>query len=909
MSQRKLKPAHWRILCFFFLLTFAYESSAQGIENLKISGQFTNQPLSEFIHSLETQHALKVFYQTSWIKHIVIDQRFDEVPLFQALTRTLRGSGLAFEFFQDDAVVLFPEERVPQVERISENEFLQIIGDPLNLGRYRTATLSGTIVDGKNWEPLVGAVLYIHKLEKGTSTDAEGHFTLELPTGEHTLQLSYMGYEQNTWHIRLIESGDIELELFEESHSIGEVTVTGEGLNSSRTQMSMVRVDSRILKELPSLMGESDVIKSISMMTGVQTIGELAPGFNVRGGNTDQNLILVDHAPVFNPSHLFGFFSMLNPDVIEDVSLYKGGMPARLGERVASVMEVDLREGNKEAVSLSGGMGLLNSRLTVDGPLTKNKKATFLIGGRTSYSNWILKKIPDTEISESVTHFYDLSAKITCTFDLHNKLSLTAYSSHDKFSTGTQTIMEYGNLLANLMLHNRLRKDLDGELNLVYSRYTSRLTDLANNNSFESYFLDNQLEYYSGQYHLNWHPHENHSVNTGITLITCRLQPGEILPAAQPTVIAPQVLDPEKVMESAGYLSDELQLFPGFIANLGLRYSGFLNLGPETVFLYDNAIPKSPESVMDSLVFTNNKVIRKYGGLEPRIAVSYQMNNGYTLKMSYQRTRQYISQISNNAVASPVETWKMSDYHLPPLISDQIALGITNNQTWNTLQFTSEIYYKKLKNLIEYKNGAEIIMNQHLETELLPSEGYAYGLEISASKPEGRLTGMINYMLSRTLRKTDGSFDEEKINSGIWYPSIYDKPHDLSVTATYHISRRWRISGNFVFISGRPVTLPEVKYYYAGQNLVYYSDRNKYRMPPYHRFDLSLTLDENLKRKRSWKGSWTLSVYNVYGRNNPYSVYYRKGKPSTGNNFNRYSLYKLSVIGIPVPSLTYNFRF
>jgi hypothetical protein len=909
LSQRIEKPVYWQILIFIVLSSFAYESNAQGIGSLKISGRYTHQPLSEWIDSLEAQHGLKFFYQSRWIENIIIDQYFDEVPLFQALTRTLRETGLAFEFFQDDAIVLFPAEQLHRVEKISKNEFLQIIGDPLNIGRYRTAILSGKIVDGKNGEPLIGAVLYVDKLEKGTSTDAEGHFSLELPTGEHTLQLSYMGYEQNTWRIRLIESGEIELELFEESHSIEEVTVTGEGLNGSRTQMSMVRVDSRLLKELPSLMGESDVIKSLSMMTGVQAIGELAPGLNVRGGNTDQNLILVDHAPVFNPSHLFGFFSMLNPDVIEDVSLYKGGMPARLGERIASVMEVNLKEGNKEAVSLSGGMGLLNSRLTVDGPLTKNKKATFLVGGRTSYSNWILRKIPDTEIQESVTHFYDVSAKATYTVDRHNKISLMAYLSHDEFSTSTQTIMEYGNLLANLMLHTRMDETLLGELNLTYSRYASRLTDLVNNNSFESYFLDNHLEYYAGQYHLNWHFFENHSINSGIRFLTCRLQPGEVLPAAQPTVIASQILDPEKMIESAVYLSDEMQIAPAMIASIGLRYSGFLNLGPGTVFLYDEALPKSPESVVDSLVFKNNQVTRKYGGFEPRIALTYQMDNGYELKMSYQRTRQYISQISNNAVASPVETWKISDYHLPPLISDQIALGITNSPLSKRIQFTSEVYYKKLKNLIEYKNGAEIIMNQHLETELIPSEGYAYGIEFSASKPEGRLTGMINYMYSRTFRKTDGFFDEEKINNGTRYPSIYDKPHDMSVTATYHLSRRWSFSGNFVFISGRPVTLPEVKYVYAGQNLIYYSDRNKYRMPPYHRLDVSLTLDENLKRKRSWKGSWTLSVYNVYGRNNPYSVYYKKGKPSAGNNYNRYSLYKLSVIGIPVPTLTYNFRF
>lgn len=898
-----------KILIFSLISLIAFYALAQKPEDIPISGEFVNKPLGDFLVHLQKEYHLKVFYKKSWVDTIRINQRFDKIPLIQAMNRTFRNTNLVFEFFQGNGIMIVPGKLNDRYQSGDYNDMLMVIGDPLNIGRYRTALITGKVVNGKNGEPLVGAVLFCPKIKKGVSADGSGNFEMELPTGEHNLQLSFIGFEQANQKIKLIEPGHVEFELFEKSHSIGEVTVTGQGSNGSLTQMSMVRVDSKLLKELPVLMGEKDVIKSITMMAGVQTVSELASGFNVRGGNTDQNLVLVNGSPVFNTSHLFGFFSMLNPDVVEDVRLYKGGMPAKFGERVSSVMEVDLKEGNDSIVRFYGGIGLLNSRLTFDGPLTKDKKLKILAGARSSYSDWILRQIPDTELAQSVTSFYDLSGKVTYNFNLHNKLSLMGYSSNDEFSTSSESVMKYGNILLNLLLRTGFSEALNGELNLSYSRYKFRLTDLANQKSFESFYLDNQLQYFSGKYHFSWHPHERHLSSFGADVIRYINDPGTVTPAAVVSVIQPQSLEQERLFEMAGYLADEIRLSEKVTVNAGIRYSHFLNQGPKTVFIYDENYAKSQQSIVDSLVFGKNEITKSYGGFEPRASINIDNERGLSFKLSYQRTQQFISQVSNNAVVSPAESWKASDYHLKPLISDQVAAGITHNNLLKGIKLTSEIYYKKLQNLIEYKNGAEIMMNSHLETDLIPSDGYSYGIEISASKSEGRLTGMLNYMFARTKRKTNALLDGEEINRGNWYPSIYDKPHDLSVTATYNITRRWRFSGNFVFISGRPVTLPEVKYQYAGQTLIYYSDRNKYRMPPYHRFDLALTFDENLKRKRMWKGSWTFSVYNVYGRHNPYSVYYRKTVPGKANDFRSYALYQLSVIGIPVPTLTYNFKF
>jgi hypothetical protein len=673
--------------------------------------------------------------------------------------------------------------------------------------------------------------------------------------------------------------------------------------------MSMISMEINKIKELPVLMGEVDIMKGMTMQAGVQTVSEISSGFNIRGGNTDQNLLMVNGSPVFNASHLFGFLSLLNPDLVNDVRLFKGGMPARYGERVSSVMEVDIKDGNEETLRLAGGLGIINSRLAIDGPVSKNKKLTLTAGGRSSYSNWVIKQVPNPDISQSIADFYDLAAKLTYKFNPHNRISGMFYLSSDEYSTSTQSTLGYGSLLGALQLRNLFTDRLTGDGNASFSRYKYRLTDLADGKKEEAYYLDNQLQYSSLKYNLRYHFNEKNTIEGGLNAMFNLIQPGEVTGKDEATVIVPTKLYPEKTLEWAGYLSSETEISPRFSLSLGLRLSGFSNFGTPVVYLYDPGKPKAPDSVVDSLTFAPGEISKTYRQLEPRLLLRYEIKPGKILKLNYQRISQYIFQLSNNAVISPADTWKASDYHLKPLISDQIALGIEMKALPKSTELSFETYFKKLRNLLEYKNGANLLMNPHIETSLIPSRGFSYGFEFQAKKNMGRLTGWFNYTFSRTLRKTESSLTEEQLRNGKWYPSEYDRPHDLSTGLTYNISRRWRFSGNFEYISGRPVTLPERLYRYAGESLVYYSDRNKYRMPPSHRLDLAVTLDENLRKKRMWKGSWTFSVYNVYGRHNPYSVYYRKTIPSAENDYRIYSLFKLSVIGVPVPSLTYNFKF
>lgn len=906
-----MKKKHFsKIILYAFAIVLLSKGIvySQNVKDVRINEIYLNEPLAKFLQDLQNKYHLKVFYKSAWVAPYTITRKFQNTSLLQALNNVFLNHELAYDLFQDHGIVVY--RRIADT-RTQFDDFYQtmVIGNPINMGRHKTALLSGRVLDGKTGEPLTGAVIYCNQLQKGTTTGADGGFELEIPTGKHQLQMSFVGFENSSVKILLIEDGAADFMLFKESHNIEEITVLGNRADLPEAQMSIVSMTGKELKQLPALMGEADVLKGLTIQAGVQSVGELSSGFNVRGGNTDQNLILINGSPSFNSSHLFGFLSLINPDVVEGVTLMKGGMPARYGERVASVMEVDFKDGNNEAIKAYGGIGTLNTRLTLEGPLTKNKKLTMVAGFRSSYADWILKELPDADLNSSSIRFYDATGKLSYKFNAHNKLSVMAYVSEDEFSTSTNFLTEYGSILGNVKLNSRFSENLYGELDYAYSKYEYSLCDYANNNPEEAYRLSNDLLYTSGGYYFKWHLNPRHNIDAGVKLTVNEIHPGEIQALEEESRIEARKIHKEKILEWSVFVGDEYKVLPQLSMVVGLRYNQFRNYGAPLVYLYDKDKAKSPESVIDSIQFAKNEVSALYGGFEPRLALRYDLTAWTNLKFSYQRARQNVFQLSNNAVISPAETWKAADYHLEPLISDQIAAGVESSSWVRSLLLATEVYYKRLQNLVDYKNGAELMMNERVETALIPTNGYSYGIELSAQKSYGRLTGYASYAYSRTKQKNMSSIEGENLWGGEYYNSIYDRPHDFSLTATYNVSRRWRFSGNFVYVSGRPTTLPELEYRFADEILIYYSERNKYRMPAYHRLDLSVTFDENLRKKRMWKGSWTFSVYNVYGRNNPYSVYYKKSMPNEENNFRRYSLYKFSIIGIPIPSLTYNFSF
>lgn len=899
-----------KVIFLVYVFSFLHVTSlAQQIQEKLISGKFQKTNLQDFFNTLEKDYQIHFYYEPGWIKTFVVNQEFKDKPLIQVLNMLFERKPLTYRFFQNNSVVVFPRGADGREKPGTNESQVLVIGDPLNEGRYTSAKITGKVLDGKNLEPLTGAVIFNPQTGIGTTTNASGNYSIDLPTGNSELQITFMGYEGQKQKINLIENGKANFELFEQSHNLEEVTVTGDESKASKAQMSMIRVNSRVIKELPVLMGEADVIKSVVMMPGVQSVGEMSSGFNVRGGNTDQNLILLDNAPVFNTSHLFGFFSMINPDAVKDVTLFKGGIPASYGERISSVMDVQMKEGNTENLKFYGGIGLINSRLTLEGPFIKKKKSSFLVGGRSTYSDWILRKSKNADFIHSVAHFYDVNATVNLVLAENNSIKLMGYASNDVFNLSSNALYTYGNLLGSLDWKANISKNMISNLILSYSKYNFRLDQTDESVAEDSYRLTTGLEYGSMKYILSWLPNEKHRINAGFKVIGNRIFPGEIAPETNPSNVAPEKVANEQSIESGVFLDDDIDLSSKTALNIGLRYARFMNMGPSTVLRYDPSQSRSAGSVVDSTFYKAWQVAKMYQGLEPRLALKFNLKDGGSFRLSYQRIHQFINQISNTTVISPADFWKLSDINIKPLISDQIAAGLFTTPKKGSFETSIEVYYKKLQNLLEYKNGAVLVMNQHIETDLINASGFAYGLEWYAKKNVGRMSGWISYTYSRTMRKADGQFNDEIINGGRFFPSVYDKPHDLAAVMNYKISRRWRFSSNFVLSSGRPITLPEQKYLYDGRQVVYYSDRNKYRMPPYHRLDVSLTFDENLRKKRMWKGSWTLSVYNVYGRKNPYSVFYRMDPSIQSNDPRPYSIYKLSVIGVPVPSLTYNFKF
>jgi hypothetical protein len=903
---------HWYKSIFLIVVfLFSFQSGqSQDIRELKISGSFDKVPLQKLFGSLQKSYGIKFFYKAEWLKSSEYSGTFTNEPLIQVLNKAIEGKDLNFKIFQDNSIYLFPKSADKSAEVVSAETHLMVVGDPINLGRYKKAKLRGRVIEGKTGEPLQGAVIYNPESKTGVTSDAKGRYTLELPTGDIHVKVSFMSYENQYYNINLIQDGKADFELFEKSYAIAELTVVGENAKASKAQMSMIKMSSITVKELPVLMGEADLIKSMVMMPGVQSVGEMSSGFNVRGGNTDQNLILLDGSPVFNTTHLFGFFSMINPDAVEDVTLYKGGIPASYGERISSVMDVKLKQGSDKGLSVSGGIGLINSRLTIEGPFTKKKKSTFLIGGRTTYSDWMLKQSRNNDFMYSVARFYDLNG--TADFELgpKNHLKLMGYMSSDAFNLNSNTLYNYGNTIGSLNWKMNFSDKTISNLSISYSKYDMSVNQKDALIPLSDYTLKSNIQYGSMKYALSIYPNDKHRISAGFQGIGYWIQPGEMTPSHNVSNVIADTMRPEQSAEMALFADDDFDLTKKLAFNVGIRYSHFINYGPGMVYQYAPGVPKSAETIVDSVRYKSGQVIKAYGGLEPRLSMKYSMPNGGSLRVSYQRIHQFYNQISNTAVISPADYWKSADPYIPPLINDQVAIGFFKSPVNSKFETSIEIYYKSLQNLLEYKNGAQLVMNHHIETDLLMSKGYSYGLELLAKKSSGRLNGWISYTFSRTFRKGDSPFASEVINGGSYYPSVYDKPHDLSAVMNYKISRRWRFSGNFVFSSGRPITLPEQKYMFADNQVVIFSDRNKYRMPPYHRMDISLTLDENLRKKHMWKGSWTFSIYNVYGRDNTYSVFYRKSPQSVyGTNESRYDIYRMSIIGIPVPSITYNFKF
>lgn len=887
--------------------------SGQVADTLVVTGNYRNSPVIGFLDKLTAEYSIIFYYDPEWLENVVINQTFLNTPVEEAVALVLKETPYRSIRFQD-AYIVIPREKEEDISSGSKESYFDSgiytvqIGNPDEAGRYKTAAITGHITDGATRDPLESATIQITNTRFAAVSDRNGKYSITLSPGLYKLKISCVGFDAVDYSIKLISSGNLDVTLNEESILIDGVVIKSRRAdhNVTSNQMSLIEVNREAIQQLTLTIGTKDIIRSMTLMPGVKSAGEFGSDIIVRGGGSDQNLILIEGAPVFNTAHIFGLLSVVNADALESAVLYKGNIPARFGERVSSVMDLKIRQDNDEKFWGTGGIGLIDSRLTLGIPVIK-KKLSVLIGGRTTYSDYLLHMMRDAYLKNSSAYFFDMNGLVTYNINKANQLSLSGYKSYDLFDYVNNLKYDYGNTLGSFKWSHNFNNRLHANLQGSYSSY--EINTYNETNAYEMTAITSGLSYASARLNATYTFKTDDNIDVGIQSIFYTIQPGSLSPLDEASVISPYNLKPEQAIENAIYVAGKFELSSVVSINAGLRYSYYDFRGPNTIYIYDSEAPRITSAIIDSVVYAKNEVIKTYSGIEPRISLKFQLNSSSSVKLNYNRANQYISLVSYSAVPTPDDRWKLSDPYIKPVICDQVAVGYYKNLRQNSIETSVEIYYKRLQNLVEYKNGAQILLNPYLETALLNASGESYGVEFFIKKSLGSLDGWLGYTWSRTLKKTSGIYEDEIINDNTWYPSSFDIPHDLTLMATYHLNRRWQVSGTFKYNSGRAITLPENKYVIDNEYVIQFSDRNKYRLPDYHRLDLSITVGESLRIKKKWKGSWTFAVINVYGRDNAYSVFYEKHPMSVQNNFTLFSLNKLYIIGHPIPTLTYNFKF
>lgn len=760
-------------------------------------------------------------------------------------------------------------------------------------------TLSGYLKDARNGEALIGATVYVEELKQGAATNAYGFYSLTIPRGNYTLQISFIGYETITKKINADKSQTVTLSLYETVEQIDEVIVTGEAANANveRIEMSMTKLPVRTIKKLPAFMGEVDIIKTIQLLPGIQSGGEASSGLYVRGGGPDENLMLLDESPVYNASHLMGFFSVFNSDAIKDIQVYKSGIPAQYGGKGSSVIDIKQKDGNSKRFGLNAGIGTLSSRLTLEGPIIKDKWS-FIIAGRRTYYDVLGKAMGLEELQDNKLYFYDLNAKSNVIINNKNRIYFSGYMGDDLFELGESMYMRWGNTTATARWNHIFGDKLFMNVSAIYSNYDYNLGvpgDNADNFDWSSRIRD-----YNGKVDLTWFLNPNNTVKFGGNAIIHHFRPGKIKTKGENSMYSDLELVHYNAFESAIYISNEQKISDRFSVQYGLRLSHFQQIGEGEVRIYKDPENLNKNEIIETKYYDKNeKIGDPFIYLEPRFGMKFTLSKNSSLKASYNRMIQNLHLISNTYSPSPLDIWLPTSTYIKPLIVDQIAMGYFRNFHKNVYEASLEVYYKNMQNVLDYREGAELFLNDAIETELLHGKGNSKGLELLLKKSQGKLTGWIGYTLAKTTREIDG------INNGDPYPSSYDRTHDLSVVSSYQLNKMWNFAANFVFATGNPTSYPVAKYNVQNNQIYEYSSRNSNRIPEYHRLDFSVTYDFKKNDKRRFKQSLNFSVYNVYGRRNAYSISPRANE----DNPNQTEFVRISIIGSQIPAITYNIKF
>jgi hypothetical protein len=910
-------------ITLIFFLFFSFLVIAQ--ETPTVSVNIQNGSFEQLALQIEKQTSYKVFYKKEWTDSLKISM-VKTAAVDVVLREVFSASNLQFSVYESkifitkDRAILttlpvdfFGEEKTQSTRVVQEFDYsdyetrqrkqksleekVYTIG--INSGSGTDANIAGTIVNAANGEPLVGASVFVEDESHGATTDQSGFYSITLKKGKHKIRITSLGMKPTFRQVIIKGNGKFMIEMDEDITPLKEVIVESDrDQKVIGLQMGTEKLDIKTMKQMPSVLGEVDVLKIVLTLPGVQSVGEGSSGVNIRGGATNQNLILYNDAVVYNPSHLFGFFSAFNPDILKSVELYKSGINAEYGGRLSAVLDVVTKEGNLKKFSASGGISPITGRLMFEGPIKKDR-TSFLISGRSTYSDWLLNQLDKNQFSNSEASFYDFNVSLSHKINDKNSLQISTYQSKDDFRLNSDTLYSYGERNGSLKFKRIFSNKLYGIFTGAFSQYKYSVS--SDENPAEAARVNFAINQANGKADFSYFQNARQTITTGVQVTRYNLSPGTKKPIGDESQVIPDILQDEQGLESAAYVGENYEVSEKFSVYGGLRYSFYQYLGPKDIFTYSAEISKSETTIIDTLSFNKSKPIATYHGAEPRFSARYLIGKNSSVKLSYNRMRQYIQMLSNTTAIAPTDIWKLTDRYIQPQISDQLSIGYYRNLKGGSIEFSSEVYYKKMKDVLDYKNGAKLLLNHHIETDAVTAEGKAYGAEFMIKKPAGKLNGWLSYTYSRTFLKTNSTLEAETVNNGTYYPSNYDKPHAINFISNYKFNRRFNFSLNFTYSTGRPITIPLAKYEVNGVERTYYSERNEFRIPDYFRTDFSVNIEGNHKIRKLAHSSWTFAVYNLTGRKNAYSVFF----VSEGDQIKGY---KLSVFARPIPTITYNFR-
>lgn len=909
------------LLFFYFTPTHAQKSDPE------ISLSFNNKTIPEVLLQIETMTDYRFFYEKDWFGPAVFSGEYAQVKITKLLQSLLKETKLNFYITGDRIILtlgriiydtlppgfLEPLEggAVTATTPIGNPVFYDhqeerdeaipsvIIGREDNQGVQNTFLIAGHVLS-EDGSPITGLNILEPTKNIGTVTDLNGYYEIRLPKGINFIETQAIGMAKTKRRLVVFNDGILNLQLTESFEELGEVLVEAQALDNIRNPLTGVeRINVAQIKTIPLVLGERDILKVATTLPGIATAGEAASGYNVRGGKTDQNLIILDGGVIYNPSHFFGIFSGLNPFTTGEVNIYKGSIPAEYGGRLSSVFDLNTKSGNHEEFTGEVSIGPVTGNLSLEIPIKKGT-SSMIVGGRATYSDYILKLLEEESLKDSQASFYDVVAKYNHQFDNRDVLNISGYYSDDVFSITSDSLFSYTNKLIALSYHKFLNENHQGKLMVTNSNYDFNLdykSDFAND--FKSNYTINESEL---KLKMTYFHKKAHTINYGLSGKYYTVSPGQITPGNAESLVEKFSIPEESALESALFFENSFEVTEKLLINAGLRYSFYTLFGPAQVNTYIPGVPLTDNTATGVETYKNGEAIQTYSGPEVRVSGRFYLTPTLSTKLSYNNTFQYIHTLSNNTTAAPTDTYKLSDKHIKPQRADQWALGVFKNFDNNVLEMSIEGYYKTSNNLPDYKVGANLFLNETIETEILQGQGKAYGAEFLLRKNKGRLNGYLGYTYARSLLKLDGNFPEEQVNNGEFFPTNFDKPHDFSAVLNYKLTQRFSFSANLVYQTGRPVTYPIGKFNFNNSEYVLYSDRNQVRIPDYYRVDVSFNVEGNHKIEKFAHSFWNISVYNILGRNNPYSVFFV-------TDAGEVKAYQSSIFSIPIPTITYNFRF